>query len=82
MPTINGPFIRFDVTDEGPGLPVDTFQRVQEPFFSSKPAGMGTGLGLSMVKGFAEQIGGAMKLRNRASGGLAVSLILPQSSAG
>lgn len=81
-PNARGPYLRFDVTDEGPGLPVEAFHRVQEPFYSSKPRGMGTGLGLSMVKGFAEQIGGAMMLRNRPGGGLQVSLILPRSISG
>jgi signal transduction histidine kinase len=78
-PEADGPFIRFDMCDEGPGLPVSAFSIVQQPFYSSKPAGMGTGLGLSMVKGFAEQIGGALMMRNRPEGGLVVSLILPQS---
>ena len=76
-PAAEGPFVRFDVADEGPGLAVSDFNRVQEPFYTSKPAGKGTGLGLSMVKGFAEQIGGALMLRNRPTGGLEVSLILP-----
>lgn len=79
-PTADGPLIRFDVADEGPGIDVQAFGLVQEPFFSTKPVGMGTGLGLSMVKGFTEQIGGALKLRNRQHGGLEVSLILPKDS--
>ncbi len=82
QPDAPGPFLRFDVTDEGPGLPVSEFQRVQEPFYTTKPKATGTGLGLSLVKGFAEQIGGAVMLRNRVKGGLEISLLLPQTTQG
>ena len=51
--------------------------RITEPFFTTKQVGEGSGLGLSMVKGFAEQSGGRLELRNRPSGGLQVALILP-----
>jgi len=79
-PMAAGPYIQIDICDTGPGLPPEMFKTVQEPFYSSKPTGSGTGLGLSMVKGFTEQLGGALRLRNRATGGLEVSMLLPISS--
>ncbi|MEP4195842.1 MAG: ATP-binding protein [Aliishimia sp.] len=80
-PAGTGPFVRIDVCDSGPGLPAEQFGIVQEPFFSTKPAGMGTGLGLSMVKGFTEQMGGSLLLQNRHVGGLEVSILLPRNAA-
>ncbi len=76
-PSAPGPYLRFDMCDTGPGLPIEKFRLVQEPFYSSKASGMGTGLGLSLVKGFTEQTGGALELRNRPIGGLMVSMLLP-----
>ena len=65
------------VTDTGPGMESDTLEQASEPFFTTKSFGQGSGLGLSMVKGFAEQSGGELTLRNRPSGGLAANLALP-----
>lgn len=65
------------IEDTGPGVPPAMIDRVTEPFFTTKPVGEGSGLGLSMVKGFAEQSGGRLELRNRPSRGLQVALILP-----
>ncbi|MDT8328771.1 MAG: ATP-binding protein [Roseovarius sp.] len=65
------------IEDTGPGLPEDIKNRVTEPFFTTKPVGEGSGLGLSMVKGFAEQSGGRLELDNLPQGGLQVALFLP-----
>jgi len=65
------------IEDTGPGLHEDMISRVTEPFFTTKPVGEGPGLGLSMVKGFAEQSGGRLKLCNLPQGGLQVALVLP-----
>lgn len=65
------------IEDTGPGVPPAMIDRITEPFFTTKPVGEGSGLGLSMVKGFAEQSGGRLELRNMPSGGLQVALILP-----
>lgn len=65
------------IEDTGPGLHKDIINRVIEPFFTTKPVGEGSGLGLSMVKGFAEQSGGRLELNNLPQGGLQVALILP-----
>ncbi len=57
-----GRYIRLSVTDTGTGIDQPNLIRVLEPFFSTKPLGQGTGLGLSMAKGFAEQSGGGLSI--------------------
>jgi len=74
-----GRFIRLEVRDSGEGMDQATLARVLEPFFTTKPAGQGTGLGLPMVKGFAEQSGGAIAIESRPGCGTTVLLWLPQA---
>ena len=76
-----GRLIRIDVGDTGPGMPPDVLRRATEPFFSTKARGRGTGLGLAMVRGFAEQSGGRLILRSQAGLGTTASLFLPQAFA-
>ncbi len=57
------------VRDEGPGLPVDVMSRLFEPFFSTRPPGEGTGLGLAVSKHLAMQQGGTLSAANAAQGG-------------
>jgi signal transduction histidine kinase len=73
-------FVKIFVTDSGPGMSPDLLQRATEPFFTTKAVGDGSGLGLSMVKGFAEQSGGTMELRNAMNGGLQAILRLPRGA--
>jgi PAS domain S-box-containing protein len=72
-----GRYVRITVTDTGLGMDAATVARLGEPFFTTKPQGAGTGLGLSMAKGFAEQSGGALAVESRRGRGTAVSLWLP-----
>ena len=72
-----GGILAITVSDDGPGMSPATLQRATEPFYTTKGPGEGTGLGLSMVKGFAEQSGGSLDLRNRPDGGLQASILLP-----
>ena len=66
------------VTDTGHGIPTDILDRVFEPFFTTKGVGRGTGLGLSMVYGFAKQSGGHLKINSEVGHGCTVKLLLPR----
>jgi signal transduction histidine kinase len=74
-----GTFVLLKVKDTGIGMEVETLRRASEPFFSTKPAGKGSGLGLSMVHGLMLQSGGAMRIESTAGEGTTVWLWLPTS---
>ena len=69
------------VADTGTGIPPEMLSRVFDPFFTTKEAGKGSGLGLSMVYGFAEQSGGHAEIRSEVGRGTAVTLLLRAVSA-
>jgi len=69
--------LRIVVRDEGSGIPAEIVDKVTEPFFTTKPMGEGTGLGLSMVAGFVEQSGGTLRIESRPGEGTAIEIILP-----
>ena len=75
-----GAYLRLTVADTGSGMDAATLARATEPFFSTKPQGRGTGLGLAMAKGFAEQSGGGMAIESEPGLGTTVTLWLPRSS--
>jgi signal transduction histidine kinase len=72
-----GRYVYLSVSDTGVGMDADTLKRASEPFFTTKPAGKGSGLGLSMVHGLTLQSGGAMQIASRSNHGTTVSLWLP-----
>jgi PAS domain S-box-containing protein len=76
-----GGFIRLAVEDEGEGMPPAVLARITEPFFTTKPRGKGTGLGLAMARGFAEQSGGLLRVASHPGMGTTVTLLLPQAGA-
>jgi CheY-like chemotaxis protein len=76
-----GQYIRVTVSDTGCGIPPELIGRVFEPFFTTKRPGEGTGLGLSMAYGFAQQSGGHIALESTLGAGTAVSVYLPRSMA-
>ena len=72
-----GDFVCLTVSDEGCGMDQATLARAIEPFFSTKSAGNGTGLGLSMVHGLANQLGGTLDIASAPGEGTSVTLWLP-----
>jgi signal transduction histidine kinase len=69
--------VRIRVRDQGSGIPPRLIERVTEPFFTTKGAGEGTGLGLSMVAGFVEQSGGLLRIDSEPGVGTEIAMILP-----
>jgi PAS domain S-box-containing protein len=76
-----GTYLTISVADDGEGMSPETLSRVFEPFFTTKPVGAGTGLGLSMVYGFARQSGGQIKIHSEQGRGTCVYLQLPYQTA-
>ncbi len=72
-----GTYVRVTVTDSGTGIAPEHLEHVFEPFFTTKQAGRGTGLGLSMVYGFAQQSGGHVAIASELGRGTTVDLYLP-----
>jgi signal transduction histidine kinase/CheY-like chemotaxis protein len=75
-----GPYVKLAITDTGGGIPPEVLERVFEPFFSTKPVGQGTGLGLSQVYGFVKQTGGHIQILTEAGKGTTVELYLPRAT--
>jgi PAS domain S-box-containing protein len=74
-----GHYVRLSVTDDGEGMPPEVLERVCEPFFTTKAAGKGTGLGLAMARGFADRSGGGLTIESRPGVGTTVFVWLPQA---
>ena len=81
--TANGPGgeVLLEVEDTGSGMTEDVVQRATEPFFSTKPAGKGTGLGLAMVYGTVQAHKGTLSIASRPGEGTQVRLAFPGSEA-
>lgn len=73
-----GDYVELSVSDTGCGIPQSVMGRVFDPFFTTKPIGQGTGLGLSMIYGFARQSHGHVTLHSEVGRGTTVSLFLPR----
>jgi len=72
-----GAYVRIAITDTGSGMDAATLARASEPFFTTKGPGVGTGLGLAMARGFAEQSGGKLEIQSEVGKGTTVLLWLP-----
>ena len=73
----DGEYVCLRITDTGTGIPADVIDKVFEPFFTTKPLGQGTGLGLSMIYGFAKQSGGKVEISSEQNVGTTVCIYLP-----
>jgi signal transduction histidine kinase len=76
-----GQYVMVAVTDTGAGIAPDIIDKVIEPFFTTKPPGEGTGLGLSQAHGFIKQSGGHMRIYSEVGVGTTVKLYLARSAA-
>jgi CheY-like chemotaxis protein len=76
-----GNYVRLGVEDTGTGISSEHMQKVMEPFFTTKEVGKGSGLGLSMVYGFAQQSNGAFRLDSELGRGTRAELWLPRAPA-
>lgn len=74
-----GSYLRIELRDDGAGMDQATLKRASEPFFTTKPSGQGTGLGLAMARGFAEQSGGAFSISSKIGRGTTVTLWFPEA---
>jgi PAS domain S-box-containing protein len=82
MPALKpGSYVRLVVSDTGPGMPAEVLERATEPFFTTKPRGKGTGLGLATARGFVEQSGGGLLIESEPGRGTRVSLWFPVAEA-
>ncbi|MBC2680154.1 MULTISPECIES: sensor histidine kinase [Pseudomonas] len=77
----DGTYLCLSVADDGPGIPEDVLVQVFEPFYTTKTAGQGTGLGLSQVYGFASSAEGIARIESRLGEGTTVTLWLRRVAA-
>jgi signal transduction histidine kinase/PAS domain-containing protein len=73
-----GDYVSLSVTDTGTGMTPDVIAHAFDPFYTTKPIGQGTGLGLSMVYGFAGQSGGSARIISELDRGTTICLYLPR----
>ena len=72
-----GNYVELKITDTGMGILPSIFNRILDPFYTTKEAGKGTGLGLSMVHGITKSMGGGLRIRSEIGKGTTIHVILP-----
>ncbi|MCP3672501.1 MAG: ABC transporter substrate-binding protein [Gammaproteobacteria bacterium] len=75
-----GDYVQLLVSDNGVGIPKNILERIYEPFFTTKPQGQGTGLGLSMVYGFTQSANGHIEITSKPGQGTRIEILLPRST--
>jgi CheY-like chemotaxis protein len=75
---VPGNYVLIAVSDDGCGMPHDVLEKVFQPFFTTKPAGKGNGLGLAMVYGFIKQSGGHINVYSEVGHGTSIKMYLPR----
>jgi len=80
-PLVPGRYVRVRVSDTGTGMPPEVIERAFEPFYTTKPQGSGTGLGLATVYGIATAAGGDVHIYSGADIGTTVTVLLPAAEA-
>jgi hypothetical protein len=77
----DGPAVKLTVRDTGEGMAPEVVERAFEPFYSTKPKGEGTGLGLATVYGIVTQTGGSIEIDSAPGMGTTVEVLLPTTTA-
>lgn len=81
LPERSQGWVRLNVEDDGPGIPESIRSRIFDAFYTTKPLGKGSGLGLSVVQGLVEDMNGRVSLETAESGGARFSVLLPACAA-
>src|SRR5215472_11908943 len=76
---LNRDFVMLELSDTGTGMAPEVWSRAFEPYFTTKEAGLGSGLGLSQVYGFAKQSGGTASIDSEIGRGTTITLYLPRA---
>ncbi len=77
-----GDYVVLRVRDTGEGMPPEVLEKALDPFFTTKPVGQGTGLGLSMAYGYAKQSHGGLDIESQPGKGTTISLFMPRERGG
>jgi two-component system cell cycle sensor histidine kinase/response regulator CckA len=74
----NGRYVLLEVEDTGTGIPPEVLPHIFEPFYTTKPMGQGTGMGLAAVQGAVRQLGGYIEVRTEVDKGTCFSVYFPR----